>query len=495
MKMRKFSFPKFQGLAPLAGKEMVCLNLSNDRLKLGCIRIAPTKRELIDLASYEVAGLSDDEIARTIKTFIDNLKLKSPEIIVVVPAHLAITKNIEIPSQDPQEITEIIDLQAGRHTPHSREEILIDYIGTPKKNYTQILLIIVILSTIRHQIELIEKAGFKTEKVLFAPEAIGQVCAMFINAGREAPVQAFVHVDLNFSEFLITANGKMIFVRSIPIGTEHLLSEKERYEPRFIEEVRKSLEAYQAEDIDTVPNELILTGPFDAVSALRDVLTAAIPFPVKSFYYLEHLPIISESLKERVLGRKRESFLDVAAPLMAPGLIKVSLLPEEIKLRKLFAQKSEDLVKTGVFVTTVLMLLCGILLSQIYFKNAYAAKLEQKYAPVIEKAEVLDEDFARMRLIKNYLEGRDYPLEVLAELYRLIPMDVQLTGIRFSMQGQFSIEGKSKTMAIVFAFISQMEESSFFKNVESRRTTKRQEGEEELVDFEIICLLAENSKL
>ena len=65
-------------------------------------------------------------------------------------------------------LKEIIDLQAGRHTPYSREEIIIDYIniGTFRENYTKILLIIVTLSVVRRQLEILAKAGLSTEEVL-----------------------------------------------------------------------------------------------------------------------------------------------------------------------------------------------------------------------------------------------------------------------------------------------------------------------------------------
>jgi len=44
-------------------------------------------------------------------------------------------------------------------------------------------------------------------------------------------------------------------------------------------------------------------------------------------------------------------------------------------------------------------------------------------------------------------------------------------------------------MGTVFSLIGNMEESNKFKKVESRRTTKRRDGDQEVVDFEIICTL------
>ncbi|MCK5178509.1 MAG: pilus assembly protein PilM, partial [Candidatus Omnitrophica bacterium] len=155
-------------------KDVISVSLSGDNLKLAYAKVSPTRKELVDLVSYEIQGLSDEEITKSIRSSLDSLKLSAPEVIVTVPSHATIAKNIEIPSLDAREIREIVDLQAGRHTPYSREEIIIDYIniGAYRENYTKILLIIVTLSVIRRQIDILERAGLRIEKVYFTPEVI-----------------------------------------------------------------------------------------------------------------------------------------------------------------------------------------------------------------------------------------------------------------------------------------------------------------------------------
>ena len=108
---------------------------------------------------------------------------------------------------------------------------------------------------------------------------------------------------------------------------------------------------------------------------------------------------------------------------------------------------------------------------------------------MIETSKRLENNFSQIRTIKKALKNRTMALDVLAELYDLIPADIQLSGIKFTLQGKFSIEGHSRTMGTVFSFIGDMEESVFFKKVESRRTTKRRVDDREIVDFEIICIL------
>jgi len=471
-------------------RDVVCISLSGDNLKLAYAKISPTRKEIVDLVSYEIQGLSDEEITKSIQSSLNSLKLVSPEMIIIVPPHTTIAKNIEIPSLDEQEIREIVDLQAGRHTPYSREEIIIDYIniGAYRENYTKILLIIVTLNVIRRQIDILEKTNLKIEKVYFSPELIACACSSVLKLGKEGTVKTIIHIDASFTDFITVTKGGVIFVRSIPIGRQHLLNEQERYQMRFVEEVKKSLETYQAEDIGPLPEEIILTGSAKDAEELKDLLNQMLFIPVKFFSYLEHVPMASQELKKS-LSAGQDSFLDVIAPLINPDHVQINLIPEEVKLRKKFEEKSRDLVTSGICVMIILAMLCFSLISSIFFKSSYLTRLSEKYEPVIEVSKRLENDFSQMRAIKNVLKNRNVALDVLAELYNLIPSDIQLSGIKFTLQGKFSIEGNSRTMGTVFSFIGDMEESEFFKKVESRRTTKRRVDDQEIVDFEIICTL------
>lgn len=491
MKKPKISFQNLKMFPHLSSKDVICLNLSSDILKLACSRVSSKRKEIFSLSCREIKGLPDEEISKIIKTSLNNLKLNNPEVINVISGHSTITRNIEIPSQDPSEIKEIIDLQAGRHTPYPREEIIIDYInlGTHKKHYSKILLIIVTISVVRRQIEILDKAGLKAENVFFAPEVMSQVYARNLKLGLETSVFTLLNIDANFTDFLIVSNGKLIFTRSIPIGSQQLINEKDRYEIRFVEESKRSVEAYVNENIDKAPEKFILTGAAEDNPDIKEMMDQRIGMSVNFSPYFQNISI-SESALKSAKANKGISFLDVITPLVTTSRIETNFIPEEIKLRKLFEEKSRDIVKIGILSMVIIALLGGFFISKIYFKSAYLSNLSKKYKPISEEAKSLEKTFSRVEAVKHYLKGRGLSIEILSELYNILPAEMRIKDIRLSAESRLTLAGNSRTMATVFSFISNMEESPYFKSVETRRTTKRKEMDEELVDFEIVCMIS-----
>jgi len=474
----------------IVNRELVGIIFSGDSLKLTHARISPNRREVLDILSHNIGGLSDEDIVKTIRKSLSELKPKNPDIIDIIPPNLVITKNIEIPSTKPQEIKNIIDLQAGRHTPYSREEIIVDYIdiGPYRHSYTKILLIIVARNVIRRQFEILGKAGVRLQKVAFSSEGLARFVSKVSRIeAKESPISV-MDIDESLSDFTIIFKDKPIFVRSIPIGTQHLISEKERYQLKFVEEIKRSLEAYQSEDIEKSPNMLILTGAIEEVKDLQAVLNDNLHLPTRTVSYFKNLIVSSRALKA-TSAAKGSSFLSAIVPLFVLDELKVDLIPEEVKLRKSVEEKGRELIKTGIFILTIFVLIFSILLSKIYFKGNYLNMLNKEYQSLNQKAQELETDFAKISLVKNYLSNRGYSLEILTNLHEVAPFDLKLSDIRFEGEGKFTIKGTAESMSTVFSFVDSLENSKYFQDVKTRYTTKRKDGLKDVTDFEIVSTL------
>jgi len=298
-----------------------------------------------------------------------------------------------------------------------------------------------------------------------------------------------VHIDESAADFIIISKAKAVFIRSIPLGAGSLISDAENSNLKFSEEIRKSLEAYQNEDIDKIPNLLVLTGAITGVKGLESILNNTLHVPIKIMPYSGIFNSSDTSVK-RLADDRYVSFLGVIAPFML-GIekLKIELVPEEVKVRKALEDRGKELIRAGIFLLTVFVLIFSIFISKIYFKSIYLGTLKNKYKALNEEAGKLEKDFGKIGLLSNYLSGRGYSLDVLTELYSIVPLGLQISDIRFDNQAKFFIRGTAESMSVVFAFVDSMEKSTYFRDARTKYTTKRREGSRDVTDFEVIASL------
>lgn len=482
---------KIKLLKDIKSRELIGLDFNGDTLKMVHGRHVSDTVEILDLSASSIAGMPDDEISAVIANSVKGLKAKNAEIISSIPSNIAITKNIELPSTNPKEIREIINLQIGRHTPYSREEIVSGYIETDvtRHSYTKVILVIVARHVLKRQLLILSKAGLMTEKIFFMPETLAQSASrIFKLESKDTPV-GIVHVDEAFSDFDIVFRNKIMFVRSVPIGAQNLMNEREKFAPKFTEELKRTLEAFYSENVEKKLDMLVLTGAVDEAMKLDADLREHLQLNVKTMPYLKNL-LLSDTAKSNLESlAKHLSFLNTISLLMASADVKINLIPDEVKLKIDLESRGRELIKTGILAFAVFILVCFILISGICFKGLYLRELDVRYKKIEGETKSLESKFAGLNAIRSHLASRGYSLEILTELHNITPEDVALDDIRYEGKGPFSVRGTAESMSSVFYFVNEMRKSVYFKDVKTKYTTKRRVGDKDVTDFEIAATL------
>ncbi|MCK9594629.1 MAG: pilus assembly protein PilM [Candidatus Omnitrophica bacterium] len=471
-------------------REVVGIDFSVNTLRLCFMRMSRQKKELVSVKIVPTTGLADADIVKAILDFYSGTKARAPEIITVISSQVVITKNIEVPSVNPQEIKEIISLQAGRHTPYSREEVIVDHIdiGVYKKNYTKILMVIINSKIVRKQLEMLEKAGLRIKKVLFAPEGLAWASNRILRLESHSAPVGLIHIDSDFTDFNVILKGRVIFVRSIPIGRQHLVSDNEKSLVKFSEEVRKSLEAYQNEDIERNVERLFISGAVEGVADFENILGEAFGLPVKVVSYAKGI-VSSPAVQDFIAKEKDYSLFSLICGLLACDEVKVNLIPEELKLKQVLEQRGRDLALVGMLFLAAFTLVFFIMLTRIYFKGAYLNVLNDKYLSLNKDTLKLEKELVGINTMRKYFSGQGSLLEVIRELSQIMPEDLEFSDIRADEQGRLTTKGTALSMSTVFSFVDSMAKSKYFKEVKTKYTTKRKEAGKDIVDFEINCLL------
>ncbi len=491
-KLLPFNFDAFKPYVPMGPPDVLCFDFVGEAIKAARLKVSPAKKAITQVFYKDVRSLSHEEIVLALREIMaESCRKGHCNAIATIPSSLLITKNIEIPSQDPKEIKEIINLQAGRLTPYAREEVIIDYIpiGVFRQSYTKLLLIIVNKDVVKKQLATFSEAGIRVNKILLSSEAVGLLVYHHLKLEvRDAPF-CLIHTDFSSTDFSTYLKDRQIFLRSISIGAHQLVNEKDKYLKRFIEELKKSFDAYQAEDIEASPSLIVFTGAVDELKDLEVMMLDAFRMPVRVLSVPDFVPR-AEALSKEALAPREISMLNVVAPLFKSDAMTINLIPDEVKLKLALEERGRDIIKTGVLVMTVLLFICGLFLVNIYLKSEYLRKLSSKYKSLNEEALQLETNFSKVRVIRGCLAARGLSVNILSELYELTPLEISLTSIRLKEKnGGFSLRGEASEMSAVFNYVRDLEKSPIFKNVKTKYTSKKKVDNQELVDFEIAASL------
>ena len=468
-------------------KDRLGILLSDDILKIVHMRLSSSGHTVANVFRKDIQGVAPEELPKVLKGALAELNVKRVKAVCVIPSSVATTKNIEIPSLDPQEIKSIIDLQAGRHTPYSREEILMGYIsiGEYQRNYTQVLLIIVNRNVIKNHLGIFELAGIKVENVFFAPEGIGRFYGKALGLKENDLPVGIIDISKKSTDFIITFHNTIITCRSIPLGMEHLLKEGLEARDKLISEVEKSIESYKSEDINRPPDIYYLTSDDAKIKELQPFLREKIKANVKILPFLDHVKAGQPVLLKIVSEFDDDSFLDLVSSVIFSDNAQVDLLPEEIKQQCAMEDQAHQLVKAGTFVLVLLLVICGIFITKIYFNSIYLGKLSQEYERKHQEVEKIDKIASNTRIVKDYLNSRMVSLKVMNELYRHVPNEMYLKNVMLEEGGTIKIEGTSDSMSLVFNLVSALEDSELFKAVKTKSTAAKKERGKDVAVFEI----------
>ena len=465
----------------------ICLLITDQSMKAALLSAGGTVERL---ASRDISGVSPEQLPKMVRTLLAGFPVRQAEVLCLIPAAYVTTKNIEVPSVDPEEIQSIVNLQAGRHTPFSREEILLGYInlGSYQSNYTKVLLAIVNRNIVKDKLSILEKADLRAARVAFVPEGIARYYAKLLNVKKDSSPVGIIDIGQYGTNFIIESRGTVVTCRWISIGFSQLKNSPEERN-KLLEEIAKSIEIYRSEEIDKNPAQYLVTTDLPVVKEMVPLLSEALKAEVKISPAVDALKNTALLKKKFAKEFNEESFVDVFALVLA-AKTEIDFMPEEIQMKRSVEEQGREVTRTGMFAVSALVLAGAILFSKIYFQDVFLNKnLRDHYAEQRQEVKQLEDLSVKNRIIKDYLDSRLVSLETIRELYRIIPNEIYLQNVTMDDEGTITIDGVSVSMSRVFAVVSSLEESELFKGVKTKSTATKKDRGKDVASFEIVFRL------
>jgi len=300
----------------------------------------------------------------------------------------------------------------------------------------------------------------------------------------------FIDIDSNFTDFLFIYNNKLVLTRGIFIGIDNLLADPESWKDKFIAQIKNSIEVYQLQGLGQSVNEIIVTRVAARIEGFLDYLRECLNLPVRVVDLFENTALSDDALKTAGPYLDTVSLSASIGSLLSGDEPEISLLPQQLQLRKKFEQRSKEVVLCGFLLVSILMTVSGILIERLYNKISLVRVLKQEVLKTNEASGQVEKIRSKIDLIKWCLDEKYSSLNCLYQLYNVIPEEIYFTSIIHNFGEQTVLTGVSSDISSVFKFVTTLERLDFFEKIKTNYTTKKKKGDKEVVDFELTCSIS-----
>jgi len=469
----------------------VVVEIGNDWLK---IAHAVPHRGTVALQKLHLQRFEtlDGSVSKAISDAFKRLKLPQVPVLGCLPRQAVNVRMLELPSTDPAEIADMVDLQVGKQTPYSKDEIVSDYriVPSDRDGYSRIVLAIVQRSVLRQRFSILEEAGVDVRTMSVSSEGL---LSWARSALPPQGLSAILDVDSFYSDLSIVSGGQLLFTRSILVGANQLLENGDRWREKIAQEIQGTFETFRGESGGGSPDSIVLTGAGGRIDGLAEHLGEQLAIPSST---LDSLRSVSRRPAEPAVGEGEFAPVSLTAVIgmaMAPQNLQFNLIPDSVRLRKNLSTKATSMATLGILLMAVLVAASLLANVRVFLLRERLSDLRaENMRTGPQAAEVLAMQDA-IGLIGERQSGRLAAVSLLKELHGWVPENVLLDGLSFERAGEgLVLDGTASQRRDISRFIKALEGSRLFRDVHEggSTTVDSQSGK---YKFQIVCSLERES--
>lgn len=447
------------------------IEITKDFLKIAQAQMDQKEPVLSKIITEQIQNLPDDQISKKLFTAIKNNKINTSNTIAIISRQNVTIRHLKLPSVDAKELESMMEFQAQRQLPYSKEEIIYDFWLQKRgaEGYSEVMLAIANKDIIDRYLTILENANIRPKFLSLSSELIFN---WYFKEQKEQPL-ILVDIDSSTTEINFIFEDRLAFTRSLPFGRVQLLQDRQTNTQKLLSEIRNTLSSFNKEHPHVNIKKLIIGGATKDLDWLIEELS-------------KELNITVSKLDTKENEVSTSGILGVIFYQLPP---KINLLPKAIKQLQSQLQVKIALMKTTVLFGIIIVIILGIFLKKYSDKIIYLRQLDTKIKDIGPVAENIEQVSRKINLLKSQIDYSNSALEALRELYSIIPQDINLTNFSYDEKGFVNIQGVAPALSGVFKLVTDLEKSQRFCNVQTKFASKRKTKEADIVDFHIQCAM------
>jgi len=469
-------------------KYITVLEITEQWLKLVIAKSSLKGPEIENLIIKPLASFTPDVLRPELNNTLKDLKITPYPLIICFPRNQVTVRNLHLPSRDPIEIEGMVNLNLPRQVPYPKEEIISGYeiLGVDETGYTKVMLAITHRETLSRIFNILDAAGLFPEKVELSSQGIFSWFMFMQKSGgfsNPAGLNILLDIDYNFTDFLIVSKENLLFSRTIPHGSDQIYADAELRRNKFIYELKQSLLNFQSEETGKKPSKIFISGAIGGITDLDKLISEQLGLAVEILENTKFLPKNKKVSISALLGLALESHKK-----------RINFILPEIQIRKTLKERVRQLILLGSLLIYIIIVICFIFLGRMYNRQANLRLLNEQIQILGQDVNKLDEMSKKIKIIKERINTQGTTINYLYYIHKLTAPEIWFETISLEESGKIVLRGQAAQMSDVFKFITKLEESGYFKNIETKYTTKKRVADKDITEFEINCPMYRGKK-
>lgn len=390
-------------------------------------------------------------------------------IVTSVSCEDVLCQTLWLPSTEPGELKQILDLQIDNITPLPLEEIVYSFERLESRDgQTRVLVAIAAKVTVNERVEALEMAGLPPEIVSVDALAMFHALSKRNALPTDDRLNVLVILSATSANVIVHSQNVPYAVRSIVLSAEAVQSDEG--ESLLREELQRTLMAAEAEHPQRGVGTVTFLTKDEELKSLAERVSTGLSMP-SSF-------LTNGAAPSPALSLCLQCATDTSAQL--------NLLPDEWRSKRRAAAFRQRMIRGAIALGVVYALALAVFLTFLAVKASQLHRVEnevKRLQPDFMQARQTQSELVAMR---KQLDTRYSALEVLREITALMPDGVRLSEFAFKKDQTVGLKGQAPSAAVSDDFPPKLEKSALFSKVTPNRSSTEASG---LTKFDLVCTL------
>ena len=391
------------------------------------------------------------------------------QIITAIGCEDVLCETLLVPTTDPTELRQMLDLQIDNLSPLPTEEIAYGFEPLDVVDgRSRVLVAIARKAAVNERVAALEAAGLPAEIVTV--DALAMFRALCLR--QLVPIDDKLNVVVLFgtaaTHLVVYRQTQPVVVRSLLLSGEMLRTIEGQTAVR--EELQRTLVAAETVTSHCSRGRATLIALHENVAAATTLLVDCCGLP-------------AECLRDGVVPSPALS-LCLGGAADRPRL---NLLPNEWHQRRRSVRLRRSLIRGAIALAAVYLAALALFLTLLALRKAEMHNLQSQIGSLQEQYAKGKQLHAELVAMQKQLDTKYSALEVLREVSALKPEGLYFNSLVFRKDQALTLRGQAQSAKAALDFAGQLEKSGLFSKVENKGV--RTDPANGLTRFEILCTL------